>query len=102
MAGLTINVLGELQVTLTDGSTARLESDKTRALLVYLAVEAGRPHRRAALVGLLWPDEPEQTARHNLRQALFSLRHTTGDLTAQPPYFLITRDEIEFNAASDH
>jgi len=100
MAHLMLGVLGSLQVTLTDGSTARFESDKTRALLAYLAVEADRPHRRDALVGLLWPDEPEQTARHNLRQALFSLRQTIRDSAAQPPYLHITRDEIQFNTAS--
>ena len=101
MAPLMLHVFGAFQVTLADGSTARFESDKTCALLVYLAVEADRPHRRDALVGLLWPDEPEQTARHNLRQALFSLRQTIGDPAAQPPYLLITRDEIQFNTASD-
>src|SRR5512139_2295955 len=101
MAQLILDVLGAFQVTLTDGSTARFESDKTGALLVYLAVEAARPHRRDALVGLLWPDELEQSARHNLRQALFSLRQTIGDAAAQPPYLLITRDEIQFNTASD-
>src|SRR5512136_344728 len=102
MAHLRLDVLGAFQLTLTDGSTAKFESDKTRALLVYLAVEADRPHRRDALVGLLWPDEPEQTARHNLRQALFSLRQTIGDPAARPPYLCITRDEIQFNTASDH
>ena len=101
MAHLMLDVLGAFQVTLTDGSTARFESDKTRALLVYLAAEADRPHRREALVGLLWPDEPEQSARHNLRQALFSLRQTIGDPAAQPPYLLISRDDIQFNPASD-
>src|SRR5512143_829783 len=101
MAHLILGVLGSLQVTLTDGSTAKFPSDKTCALLVYLAVEADRPHRRDALVGLLWPDEPEQSARHNLRQALFSLRQTIRDPTAQPPYFHITRDEIQLNTASD-
>src|SRR5512137_1065026 len=101
MAPLTLYLFGAFQVTLADGSTTRFESDKTCALFVYLAVEATRPHRRDALVGLLWPDQPEQTARHNLRQALFSLRHAIGDVTAQPPYLLITRDEIGFNPASN-
>src|SRR5512139_1031108 len=100
MTHLTLGVFGALKVTLADGSTARFESDKTRALLAYLAVGADRPHRRDALVGLLWPDEPEESARHNLRQALFSLRQTIGDPIAQPPYLRITRDEIQFNAAS--
>lgn len=101
MAPLTLHLFGAFQVTLADGSTARFESDKTCALLVYLVVEADRPHRRDALVGLLWPDEPEQSARHNLRQALFNLRQTIGDAAAQPPYLLINRDEIQFNTASD-
>ena len=101
MAPLILHVFGAFQVTLADGSTARFESDKTCALLIYLAVEADRPHRRDALVGLLWPDEPEQTAWHNLRQALFSLRRTLGDAATQPPYLLVTRDEIQFNRASD-
>ena len=55
------------------------ESDKARALLAYLAVEADRSHWREALIGFLWPDCPEQTARHNLRQALFNVRHAIGD-----------------------
>src|SRR5512136_3392283 len=101
MTSLTLGMFGALQVTLADGSAARFESGKTRALLAYLAVEADRPHRRDALVGLLWPDESEQTARHNLRQALFSLRQTIGDSAAQPPYLHITRDEIQFNTASN-
>jgi len=45
MEHLAVDVLGALQVTLPNGSAARFESDKARALLVYLAVEAGRPHR---------------------------------------------------------
>src|SRR5512139_3415904 len=101
MTHLMLGVFGAFQVTLADGSTAEFESDKTCALLTYLAVEADRPHRRDALIGLLWPDEPEQTARHNLRQALFSLRQTIGDAAAQPPYLLIPRDEIQFNTASN-
>ncbi len=101
MAHLMMGVLGALQVTLADGEMVQFQSDQTRALLAYLAVEADRPHRREALTGLLWPDEPEQTARHNLRQALFSLRQTIGDPAAHPPYLHITRNEIQFNRASE-
>ncbi|TAH54066.1 MAG: hypothetical protein EYC68_00975 [Chloroflexota bacterium] len=102
MPRLKLNVLGPLQIALANEPIAKLESDKTRALLVYLAVEAARAHRRAALLGLLWPDYPEETARHNLRQALFNLRRAIGDHTAEPPFFFITRDEIQFNPACDH
>ena len=100
MAPLTLGVFGAFQVTLTNGSNAKFESDKARALLAYLAVESDRPHRRDALIGLLWPDEPEQIARQNFRQALYSLPQTIRDSSARPPYLLITRDEIQFNPAS--
>src|SRR5512136_809254 len=101
MAHLSIEVLGSLQVSLDNTLITSLESVKVGALLAYLAVEADRPHRREQLVGLLWPESPEQIARHNLRQALFNLRLATGDRTARPPYLLISRDAIQFNRASD-
>jgi predicted ATPase/DNA-binding SARP family transcriptional activator len=101
MAHLSLGVLGSLQVLIDDTPVTTLESDKVCALLVYLAVEADRLHRRESLVGLLWPDCPEQVARHNLRQALFNLRLAIGDHTASPPYLLISRDAIQFNHASD-
>jgi len=102
MTLLTLRVLGPLQVAIADAPPSTLESDKARALLAFLAVEADRPHRREALIGLLWPDCPEPTACHNLRQALFNVRQAIGDRTTSPPYLLITRDEIQFNRASDY
>ena len=90
-ASLSVGVLGELQVLRDDVPVQGFESDKVRALLVYLAVEASHTHRRESLLGLLWPDYPEQAARHSLRQALYNLRLTLGDHTAQPPYLLINR-----------
>jgi DNA-binding SARP family transcriptional activator/tetratricopeptide (TPR) repeat protein len=101
MAHLSLGVLGPLQVLLDDTPVTMFESDKVCALLVYLAVEADRPHRRESLVGLLWPECPEQVARHNLRQALFNLRQAIGDHAASPRYLLISREAIQFNRASD-
>lgn len=100
MAPLLLGVFGAFQVTLANGSTAKFESDRTRALLAYLAVEADRPHRRDAIAGLFWPDESERVARHNLRQALYSLRQTIRDASAHPPYLHISNEEIQFNTRS--
>lgn len=74
MAHLSLSMLGELQITLDDVPISSFESDKVRALLAYLAVEAGRPHQREILIGLLSSDYPKQDARHDLSQALFKLR----------------------------
>jgi predicted ATPase/DNA-binding SARP family transcriptional activator len=102
LAHLEIDVLGPLEVILGDTPVTNLESVKVRALLAYLAVESDRPHTRASLVGLLWPEYPEESARHNLRQALFNLRVTLGDQKAAPPYFQVSRDVIQINHESDY
>ena len=72
-----------------------------RGLLTYLAVEAGRPHRRATLVGLLWPDWPEPSAATNLRNALSNLRKAVGDREAAAPALLVDRETIQFNPTGD-
>lgn len=102
MAHLSLSLLGPFQVTLAGESVTDFESDKVRALLAYLAVEADRPHRRDSLAGLLWPDWPDRAARTNLRNALANLRRAIGDRDATPPFLLITRETIQFNSASDY
>src|SRR5262245_23863494 len=102
MAQLALSLLGPLQVTLAGVPVAGFESQKVRALLVYLALNAERPHARDALAGLLWPDQPDQDARNNLRQALANLRQALGDQRASPPYLQITSTTLQFNRASDH
>jgi DNA-binding SARP family transcriptional activator len=102
MTRLFINLLGPFQATV-DGETLRgFDSDKVRALLAYLAAEAGRPHRREALAGLLWPDQSDLKARNSLRTALSNLRQTIGDPSAEPPFLQISRDFIQFDIASDY
>lgn len=102
MARLSLSALGPLQITLDGRPVTGFESTKVIALLVYLAVEADRAHRRESLAGLLWPDFPDTAARDNLRQALSNLRQTIGDRTAEPPFLLIDRQTVQFNLASDH
>ncbi len=102
MAELSLALLGPLQVTLDGAPITTFESDKVRALLAYLAVEADRPHRRDALAGLLWPERPERAAHLNLNQALANLRGALGDRTATPPFLCITRETVQFNRASDY
>lgn len=102
MARLSIRLFGAFAVDVDGQAITHFESQKVRALLAFLAVESGQPHCRDALIGLLWPDEPDRVARDNLRQALTNLRQVIGDRTATPPFLLIVHDTIQFNAASDH
>jgi predicted ATPase/DNA-binding SARP family transcriptional activator/Tfp pilus assembly protein PilF len=75
MTSLTLTLLGGFQAVV-NGHTLQFPTDKIRALLAYLAIEQGRPHRREALAALLWPDLPDKQARSNLRLSLHRLRQT--------------------------
>ena len=69
---LSLTLLGAFQITLDGEPVTGFESDKVQALLVYLALEADRPHRRDTLAEMFWPD----------RLPSFSL--TVKDQVAQP------------------
>ncbi len=102
MPRLALTCLGLLQASLDGQPITGFESNKVRALLVYLAVESARSHGRESLAGLLWPDYPDRSALSNLRSTLANLRQAIDDRHAAPPFLIITRDTIQFNPASDH
>ena len=82
---LTLSLLGGLEVTRAGRPVTTFRREKVRALLVYLAVEAGRPHLRTSLAGLLWPDQRDPAARRNLSQTLVRLRQAlAGEAGAHP------------------
>jgi predicted ATPase/DNA-binding SARP family transcriptional activator len=102
MAQLAMSLLGSLEVRLAGAPASGFESNKVRALLAYLAIEADRAHHRQVLAGLLWPDWPDRTARTYLRNALSNLRRIIGDHEASPPFLIITPRTLQFNRASDY
>jgi len=101
MARLALSLLGALEIKVDETPVTDRLYRKGRALLAYLAIEAGRPHRRDSLAALLWPDWPERSARTNLRNTLSDLRAVVGDRDAQTPCLLVTRETIQFNEESD-
>jgi predicted ATPase/DNA-binding SARP family transcriptional activator/Tfp pilus assembly protein PilF len=106
MTRLLLSLLGPFQAVLDGEPIADFATDKTRALLAYLAVETDHPHRRDTLAGLLWPDQPERKARQNLRQALSYLRQAIGDPgdddSAEGAFLLVDRQTVQFNPDSDY
>ncbi|MFN2190401.1 MAG: tetratricopeptide repeat protein, partial [Candidatus Promineifilaceae bacterium] len=90
MSNLHICCFGGLTISDGDGPLTGFHSNKSRALLCYLAV-TGRSHRRSALAGFLWGDLPEVNARANLRKVLSNLRKVAGH------HLLITRNEAGIN-----
>jgi DNA-binding SARP family transcriptional activator/tetratricopeptide (TPR) repeat protein len=102
MKRLSLTLLGAFQVALDEKPALGFESNKVRALLAYLAVEADQLHRRELLAELFWPDRSEGVARKNLNQALTNLRKTIGDREGVPSFLRVTRDELRFNPESDY
>ena len=101
MTTLSISLLGGFSVLRDGEPVTAFGYDKVRALLAFLAVEAGRPHRRDRLAALLWPEHPRAPALQSLSQALYHLRHAIGDHNASPPLLLLTPQTVQFNLASD-
>ena len=60
------------------GEQVRFRTRKHFALLIRLAVEAGRKLTRDYLMDLLWPDVAAPRARHSLAQALTVLKEKIG------------------------
>jgi DNA-binding SARP family transcriptional activator len=63
LSRLSIHLFGSLRVILNGEAVTGFESQKARALLAYLAVEADRAHPREKLAGMLWPEWSDQVAR---------------------------------------
>lgn len=99
MAKLVLAFLGPFHVTLDGRAVTRFGTDKTRALLAYLALEAEHAHRRETLAAILWPDQADAAARHSLRQALVRLRGALGDGDA---CLLATPATLAFDRTSDY
>ena len=92
-------LLGPFQALLAGKPITGFESNKTRALLAYLAVENSRPHPREFLAELLWPERPQGVALANLRHTLADLRAAIADHDAAQPCLLVTHQTLQFDPA---
>jgi len=102
-------LLGAVHLTGTAGACVRRASQQRRiALLAVIAASPGASISRDRLLGLLWPDRDERSARHLLADSLYVLRQTLGDdaivatvealrLSSE----LVWADVVEFRRAID-
>ncbi len=73
-----VGVLGPLEVRAGDGSPVEVRGGRLRALLVRLALDAGRPVGTTTLVDALWGDEPPAAVANALQSLVSRLRTTLG------------------------
>jgi DNA-binding SARP family transcriptional activator/predicted ATPase len=98
LARLYISLLGTYCVNLDGVPLSGFDSDKTRLLLAYLAVEVGKAQRREHLASLFWPEQPEASARRSLSQALYNLRKLLEEHNGAGEQFLISDAlTVQFN-----
>jgi predicted ATPase/DNA-binding SARP family transcriptional activator len=99
-AMLEIRLLGTFDVR--DGENIlNISSRPAQSLFAYLVLSAGTSHRREKLAGMLWPDSLEETARSNLRHALWRIRKAIPAMPGGD--HLLTDDlSIAFNASSQY
>ena len=76
--------LGPIDVSLDGGpAPPDLLWRKHFALLIYLARSPRRARSREHLVGLLWGDRTEASARHSLSEALRVIRRSAGEVSVE-------------------
>jgi DNA-binding SARP family transcriptional activator len=81
---IACRALGPVEVMVNDAAAMpELLWRKHLALLIYLARSAPRPRTREHLSELLWPDKPEEAARHSLVEATRVLRRHLGESAVQ-------------------
>jgi len=89
---ITVRLLGSVDIRDAGGSEldTLLRQPKRVALFSYLAAAVPRGfHRRDTLMGLFWPESPQDQARNALSQALHVLRTELGEAA------ILTRGEGE-------
>jgi len=88
-----VYLLGAFRVECENTGEREVSSLQARRVLAYLALHAERPVTRAKIVGVLFPEMPEERGRRALSQALWRLRTalnrpvvkgTHNDITLHP------------------
>lgn len=69
-----IELFGQLRAYRGEHSLTRFRTQKTAALLAYMAYHLPQQHSREVLIDLFWPDDTPAAGRHSLSMALSSLR----------------------------
>ena len=94
---LSLALLGPFQATFDDRPLTQFNTTKAQALLIYLAVERERIHQREALMALLWPGLPLESAQQSLRQTLYRLRQVIEPQKSDMPFILAERFTLTWN-----
>src|SRR6266511_2716071 len=97
---LEVRLLGTFEVKYKKKAVS-ISSRPAQSLFAYLILSAGTSHRREKLAGLLWPDSLEETARDNLRHALWRMRKAL-ELASSTRFLHADDVNIKFEASENY
>lgn len=97
---LEVHLLGSFEIKYKN-KPIKISSRPAQSLFAYLILSAGTAHRREKLAGLLWPDSLEETARDNLRHALWRIRKALP-INSKAEYLLTDDISISFNSSAEY
>ncbi|MBE2197173.1 MAG: AAA family ATPase [Anaerolinea sp.] len=99
---LHIILLGQPRLALHSQALKLNAPPKTLPLLAYLLLHRRQPLERQQVAFTLWPDDPEPTARANLRRHLHWLNRLLPPAPSPTqPWMLTTPSTIQWNPHSD-
>ena len=92
---LQLTLCGVFRAIRGSHELTELRTNRLRAIIGYLALEADRAHERSDLASVFWPDSPEDQAMGALRQSL----HRIGRILASdgPTPLLISRTTVQLD-----
>src|SRR5688572_17368970 len=93
---IEIRLLGGFEVRCGALPVEGFESKKVRALFAYLLLNRDQRVSRRRLARLLWPEQSEESARQNLRQAVYNLRSTLA-AGGEGEVVVVNQQEVRIN-----
>ena len=96
---ISAQLLGNSEIRVNGFPVKGLSTMKARALLVYLVHEGFIPQPRTKLASFFWPDVPEQTALHNLRQAIVTIKKAVETADCDLEWINANREEVMLHPA---
>ena len=100
MSKIECRLFGVPQIV-KDGQPILFPYAKISALLYYLLV--AKVVSRDEIAGLLWPNENDETAKRNLRNAIYQAKKTMGEdiITSPKKSILVLNEALEIDVDAE-
>lgn len=89
-----VELIGTLRAHVDGRIVDRFQTQRTAALLGFLALNPGRSYRRQVVANMLWPGADETAVRNRLNQAVSSLRRQLHTPEAGEDSVLIANHQV--------